>query len=74
MFFGSAMTNFGVQPFLEKYLELAPQPEARKTLEGTIEPEDPAFSGFIFKIQANMDPKHHDRVAFMRICSGKYER
>ena len=74
MFFGSAMTNFGVQPFLEKYLELAPPPEARKTLEGTIEPEDPAFSGFIFKIQANMDPKHHDRVAFMRICSGVFEK
>ena len=74
MFFGSAMTNFGVQPFLEKYLELAPPPEARKTLEGTIEPEDPAISGFIFKIQANMDPKHHDRVAFMRICSGVFEK
>ncbi len=74
MFFGSAMTNFGVQPFLEKYLQLAPPPEARKTLEGTIEPENPNFSGFIFKIQANMDPKHHDRVAFMRICSGVFEK
>ena len=74
MFFGSAMTNFGVQPFLEKYLELAPPPEARKTLEGTIEPEDPAFSGFIFKIQANMNKAHRDRLAFMRICSGKFQR
>ena len=74
MFFGSAMTNFGVQPFLEKYLQLAPPPEPRKTLEGMIEPENPHFSGFVFKIQANMDPKHHDRVAFMRICSGVFEK
>ena len=74
MFFGSAMTNFGVQPFLEKYLELAPPPEPRKTLEGTVAPEDPNFSAFVFKIQANMDPKHHDRVAFMRICSGVFEK
>ena len=74
MFFGSAMTNFGVQPFLEKYLQLAPPPEPRKTLEGTVAPEDPNFSAFVFKIQANMDPKHHDRVAFMRICSGVLHR
>ena len=74
MFFGSAMTNFGVQPFLEKYLQLAPPPEPRKTLEGSISPEDPSFSAFVFKIQANMDPKHHDRVAFMRICSGIFEK
>ena len=74
MFFGSAMTNFGVQPFLEKYLQLAPPPEPRKTLEGTVAPEDPNFSAFVFKIQANMDPKHHDRVAFMRICSGVFEK
>ncbi len=74
MFFGSAMTNFGVQTFLEKFLELAPPPQTRKTLEGTIDPEDPSFSAFVFKIQANMDPKHHDRVAFMRICSGVFEK
>lgn len=74
MFFGSAMTNFGVQPFLEKFLQLAPPPQTRKTLEGTISPENPAFSAFVFKIQANMDPKHHDRIAFMRICSGVFEK
>lgn len=74
MFFGSAMTNFGVQPFLEKFLELAPPPRPRKVLEGEIAPENPAFSAFVFKIQANMDPKHHDRVAFMRICSGVFEK
>jgi peptide chain release factor 3 len=74
MFFGSAMTNFGVEPFLKKFLELAPPPMERKTLEGTIAPENPHFSGFVFKIQANMDPKHHDRIAFMRICSGVFEK
>lgn len=74
LFFGSAMTNFGVQTFLEKYLELAPPPEERETLEGHIAPEDPAFSAFVFKIQANMDPKHHDRIAFLRICSGIFEK
>ena len=74
MFFGSAMTNFGVEPFLKKFLELAPPPMERKTLEGSVSPENPAFSGFVFKIQANMDPKHHDRIAFMRICSGVFEK
>ena len=74
MFFGSAMTNFGVQPFLEKFLQLAPPPQVRQSLEGSVSPEDPAFSAFVFKIQANMDPKHHDRVAFMRICSGVFEK
>ena len=68
------MTNFGVQTFLEKYLELAPPPEERETLEGHVAPEDPAFSAFVFKIQANMDPKHHDRIAFLRICSGIFEK
>lgn len=74
MFFGSAMTNFGVQTFLEKYLQLAPPPEERHALEGMVGPSDPGFSGFVFKIQANMDPKHHDRVAFLRICSGLFEK
>lgn len=74
MFFGSAMTNFGVQIFLEKYLELAPPPEGRHALEGDVKPLDKGFSGFVFKIQANMDPKHHDRVAFLRICSGLFEK
>ena len=74
IFFGSAMNNFGVQRFLEKFIEIAPSPVARKTDEGMIQPIDPKFSGFIFKIQANMDPSHRDRVAFMRVCSGKFTR
>jgi peptide chain release factor 3 len=74
VFFGSAMNNFGVQRFLERFIEIAPVPAARKTSEGPIQPTDPRFSGFIFKIQANMDPSHRDRVAFMRVCSGKFER
>lgn len=74
MFFGSAMTNFGVQPFLESFLTLAPPPHTRKTREGVVEPTSEKFSAFVFKIQANMDPKHHDRIVFMRICSGKFEK
>ena len=74
MFFGSAMTNFGVQPFLEEFLRLAPPPKPRSSSDGLIRPEDEAFSAFIFKIQANMNPAHRDRIAFMRICSGKFDR
>ena len=74
MFFGSAMTNFGVQNFLEEYLKLAPEPQARKSSAGLIKPEDEKFSAFVFKIQANMNPAHRDRLAFIRICSGKFER
>jgi len=75
VFFGSAMNNFGVQHFLERFIELAPPPPARKTSDGVmIEPTSDKFSGFIFKIQANMDPSHRDRVAFMRVCSGHFER
>lgn len=74
MFFGSAMTNFGVQNFLEEYLRLAPQPQPHESNEGIIEPDDEKFSAFVFKIQANMNPAHHDRLAFIRICSGKFER
>jgi peptide chain release factor 3 len=74
IFFGSAMNNFGVQRFLERFIEIAPHPVARNTTEGPIQPTDPRFTGFIFKIQANMDPAHRDRVAFMRICSGKFTR
>ncbi len=72
VFFGSAINNFGVQPFLEGFLEMAPSP-----VEGQTYPVDPKredFSGFVFKIQANMDPNHRDRVAFVRLLSGKYER
>jgi peptide chain release factor 3 len=72
-FFGSALTNFGVEPFLKHFLELAPPPGARPSTEGPIEPTDEAFTGFVFKIQANMDPRHRDRIAFVRICSGRFE-
>ncbi len=74
LFFGSAMNNFGVQHFLENFIQMAPAPSSRKSTNGDIEPTDEKFSGFIFKIQANMDPQHRDRVAFMRICSGKFTR
>ncbi|MDC0709993.1 peptide chain release factor 3 [Stigmatella sp. ncwal1] len=72
MFFGSAMTNFGVRPFLDAFLELAPAPTARPTKDGLREPSCPKFAGFVFKIQANMDPAHRDRIAFMRVVSGRY--
>ncbi|GAA0355148.1 peptide chain release factor 3 [Alkalibacterium iburiense] len=75
VFFGSALTNFGVQTFLETFLNFAPEPSAQKTEDDTmVDPADSDFSGFIFKIQANMDPKHRDRIAFLRICSGRFER
>ena len=73
VFFGSALTNFGVEPFLLEFLELAPPPLPRESTAGLIEPTWEAFTGFVFKIQANMDPKHRDRVAFVRICSGRFE-
>ena len=73
VFFGSALTNFGVEPFLREFLELAPPPAPRESSAGTVEPTDPNFTGFVFKIQANMDPRHRDRVAFVRVCSGKFE-
>jgi peptide chain release factor 3 len=72
MFFGSAMTNFGVRPFLDAFLELAPAPTGRPSSAGFILPEEPRFAGFVFKIQANMDPAHRDRIAFLRVVSGKY--
>lgn len=73
VFFGSAITNFGVQTFLDNFLQLAPSPRPQKSSIGLIETKEP-FSGFIFKIQANMNPTHRDRLAFLRICSGKFER
>jgi peptide chain release factor 3 len=73
VFFASALTNFGVEPFLKEFVELAPPPTAREATTGLVDPADPAFTGFVFKIQANMDPKHRDRVAFVRVCSGKFE-
>ncbi|MFW6201992.1 MAG: EF-Tu/IF-2/RF-3 family GTPase, partial [Gemmatimonadota bacterium] len=73
-FFGSALTNFGVEPFLRRFLTLAPGPQPREAAEGSsVEPDDERFTGFVFKIQANMDPKHRDRIAFVRICSGRFE-
>jgi peptide chain release factor 3 len=73
VFFGSALTNFGVEPFLREFLELAPPPGPRMSSVGPIEPTLEAFTGFVFKIQANMDPKHRDRIAFVRVCSGRFE-
>ncbi len=74
VFFGSAMTNFGVRPFLDAFLELAQRPTARTSREGPVDPLRPGFSGFVFKLQANMDPRHRDRVAFVRVCSGRFEK
>jgi peptide chain release factor 3 len=73
VFFGSALTNFGVEPFLREFLELAPPPSARLSSKGPIDPVSDAFTGFVFKIQANMDPRHRDRIAFVRIVSGCFE-
>jgi len=74
MFFGSALTNYGVKPFLHAYLEMAPPPSARASDQGPIDPVETPFSGFVFKIQANMDPDHRDRIAFLRVCSGRFEK
>ncbi len=74
VFFGSALTNFGIEPFLENFLQLTPPPLARTADCGTIDTFDPNFSAFVFKIQANMNKAHRDRLAFMRICSGKFQR
>ena len=74
VFFGSAMTNFGVRPFLNSFLTMAKKPSSRSSNKGSVEPTNVQFSGFVFKLQANMDPKHRDRVAFVRICSGRFEK
>ncbi|MCE9607627.1 MAG: peptide chain release factor 3 [Planctomycetia bacterium] len=74
VFFGSALTNHGVAHFLTGFLKLCPPPTPRNSDLGPIEPTRPEFGGFIFKIQANLDPKHRDRIAFARICSGRFER
>ena len=73
VFFGSAVNNFGVQLLLDFFVEHAPSPAPRMTTTREVEPEEPAFTGFVFKIQANMDPMHRDRVAFLRVCSGRYD-
>ena len=74
VFFGTALGNFGVDHVLDGVIEWAPTPLSRETEERTVEPNEDKFSGFVFKIQANMDPKHRDRVAFMRVCSGEYRQ
>lgn len=74
MFFGSAMTNFGVKPFLEYFLDMTNPPSPRMSNNGEISPTCENFTGFVFKIQANMNPAHRDRIAFIRICSGKFEK
>ncbi|MGF7046216.1 peptide chain release factor 3 [Paenibacillus sp. DS2015] len=74
LFFGSGINNFGVQTFLENFLELAPKPEPRPSAGGLVDPTNEKFSGFVFKIQANMNPAHRDRMAFLRIVSGKFQR
>lgn len=74
VFFGSALNNFGVKELLETFVEISPSPVARETTNGLVKPWDEKFSGFVFKIHANLDPKHRDRIAFLRVCSGKFER
>ncbi len=74
IFFGSAVNNFGVQELLNTFCEISPFPRGRDTDTGPVEPSDKKFSGFVFKIHANLDPKHRDRIAFLRIVSGKFER
>lgn len=74
VFFGSALTNFGVEPFLEDFLHMTPPPLPRDSSMGVIDPFCPDFSAFVFKIQANMNKAHRDRIAFMRICSGRFDK
>ncbi len=74
VFFGSALNNFGLTDLLDSFVEQAPSPITRETTTRTVAPDEDKFTGFVFKIQANMDPAHRDRVAFMRICSGSYTR
>lgn len=74
VFFGSALTNFGVEPFLENFLEMTTSPTPRNSSAGIIDPFDPEFSAFVFKIQANMNKAHRDRITFLRFCSGKFDK
>jgi len=74
VYFGSAINNFGVRELLDALVEFAPPPPKRATLSRAVDPKEETFSGFVFKIQANMDPKHRDRIAFLRICSGTYSK
>jgi peptide chain release factor 3 len=74
VFFGTALANFGVREMLDNFVEWAPPPQAREARQRTVQVDEAAFSGFVFKIQANMDPRHRDRIAFLRVCSGRYEK
>ena len=74
VFFGTALGNFGVEELLDEFVEWAPAPQPRATRTRVVQPTETGFAGFVFKIQANMDPKHRDRIAFMRICAGAYEK
>jgi peptide chain release factor 3 len=74
VFFGSAVNNFGVRELLDCFINIAPPPKSRETEERVVQPDEDKFSGFIFKIHANMDPRHRNRIAFVRICSGKFQR
>ena len=74
VYFGTALGNFSVREMLDDFVEWAPGPLDRETESRTVAADDSSFSGFVFKIQANMDPKHRDRIAFMRICSGEYQK
>ncbi|MBB5022436.1 peptide chain release factor 3 [Desulfurispira natronophila] len=74
VFFGSAINNFGVRELLDAFIEMAPSPGPRQTVQREVQPQEEDFSGFVFKIQANMDPAHRDRIAFLRICSGTFTR
>lgn len=74
VYFGSAINNFGIKELLDDFVQYAPEPQPREAVERFVKPEEPSFSGFVFKIQANMDPKHRDRIAFLRICSGIFKK
>jgi peptide chain release factor 3 len=74
VFFGSAINNFGVRELLDTFIRISPEPRSRVTTTRLVEVGEDKFSGFVFKIHANLDPKHRDRIAFLRVCSGKFER
>lgn len=74
VFFGSAVNNFGVKELLDAFIHIAPVPKSRETEVRLVKPDEEAFSGFVFKIHANMDPRHRNRIAFVRVCSGRFER
>jgi len=74
VFFGSAINNFGVKELLDTFVEISPRPLAREATSRRVEPDEKGFSGFVFKIHANLDPRHRDRIAFLRVCSGVFER